>query len=576
MTRKRWLLLAPATAFVVALAAVALVQVRRHGDAALGGNGTGELALQLSAGLGLWVAGVGIGLRRSDWLPGLLMAASGAAVFLAELPLPDSGGALLFTMALLGGSASAALAGAAALFYAPPLRWRPDGAVATVALVAVVPWMGVLGTVTFDPRREGCFACPRNLLLVYASPRAHEDAVRLGLYAAAASCFALASLILVRWLRRPRPVRLIAAPVQLGAAVAVAAATVAFAHEARLGIVIHDRQTHVLWLVECLALCVVAAGAGVEIVRARLLSHRIAGIVIDAMPSSEALRSTLAASVGDTTLSVAFPRGDGSAIDSDGRLVELQTPGPEVTEVMRGGEVVAYLRHASDLGGTSERLAEAARGAGLALEHASSRARLRAQLAELQTSRARIVEIGDGERRRLERNLHDGAQQRLIALSVALQPTPEGGTVNGRAREEILTALDELRSLAHGIHPASLTDAGLDAAVRELAESSRVPLQIESVPRERFSAAVESAAYRVVLDAVRCAERAGDGRSVSVSIERMPEALRVRLGLPGVDVDVAAHELEHAIDRVNALDGAASLALEGDNTRISATVPCGS
>ena len=260
--------------------------------------------------------------------------------------------------------------------------------------------------------------------------------------------------------------------------------------------------------------------------RARLLSHRIAGIVIDAMPSPEALRSTLAASVGDTTLSVAFPRGDGSAIDSDGRLVELQTPGAEVTEVMRGGEVVAYLRHAAELGGTSERLAEAARGAGLALEHASSRARLRAQLAELQTSRARIVEIGDGERRRLERNLHDGAQQRLIALSVALQPTTEGGTVNGRAREEILTALDELRSLAHGIHPASLTDAGLDAAVRELAESSRVPLQIESVPRERFSAAVESAVYRVVLDAVRCAERAGDGRSVSVSIERTPEALQ--------------------------------------------------
>ena len=222
---------------------------------------------------------------------------------------------------------------------------------------------------------------------------------------------------------RPRPVRCVAAPVQLGAAVAVAAATIAFAHEARLGIVPHDQQTRVLWLVECLALCVVAAGAVVEIVRARLLSHRIAGIVIDAMPSPEALRSTLAASVGDTTLSVAFPRGDGSAIDSDGRLVELQTPGSEVTEVMRGGEVVAYLRHASELGGTSERLAEAARGAGLALEHASSRARLRAQLAELQTSRARIVEIGDGERRRLERNLHDGAQQRLIALSVALQPT---------------------------------------------------------------------------------------------------------------------------------------------------------
>ena len=137
MTRKRGLLVAPATALVVALAAVALVQARRHGDAVLGGNGTGELALQLSAGLGLWVAGVGIGLRRSDWLPGILMAASGAAVFLAELPVPDSGSALLFTMALVGGSASAVLVGAAALFYAPPFRWIPDGAVAAVAFIAV-------------------------------------------------------------------------------------------------------------------------------------------------------------------------------------------------------------------------------------------------------------------------------------------------------------------------------------------------------------------------------------------------------------------------------------------------------
>ena len=138
--------------------------------------------------------------------------------------------------------------------------------------------------------------------------------------------------------------------------------------------------------------------------------------------------------------------------------------GTVTTDVARGGMLVAQLRHRELGAHASRRLADAVRAAGLALEHTSSRARLRAQLGDLTASRARIVEIADGERKRLERNLHDGAQQRLIALSVAL--AVPGEPAAAEARGQVLAALDELREIAHGIHPVSLSDSGIVGSVR--------------------------------------------------------------------------------------------------------------
>ena len=301
-----------------------------------------------------------------------------------------------------------------------------------------------------------------------------------------------------------------------------------------------DSTTRGIWLAECGCLALVAAGAVAELARARLLSHRIAGIVVGALPSAEALRAALATSAGDANLSVVYPQGDGSAVDDEGRHVGPAEPGSVVTDVMRGREKLAQLRHAGHLRHAPDRLADAARAAWPALEHGSSRATLRARLRELTASRTRIVEVGDAERRRLERNLHDGAQQRLIALSVALQRSAGNGAGVVRAREEILAALDELRALAHGIHPASLTDAGLEAALRELADGCRVPVRLELTTTERLPAPTEAAAYRVVLDGVRCAERRGDGRAVVVVLSSAPDALCIRLMLPGVATAAAA------------------------------------
>jgi signal transduction histidine kinase len=244
-------------------------------------------------------------------------------------------------------------------------------------------------------------------------------------------------------------------------------------------------------------------------------------------------------------------------------------------DVMRGDDVIAQVRYEGNGDETPpERLVEAARAAGLALEHASSRARLRAELAELNDSRTRLVEVGDLERQRLERDLHDGAQQRLIALSVALQQGTANGPARVRARSEILAALEELRDLAHGIYPAALTDGGLDAALRELGENSRVPMRLEAVPIERFGPRVEAAIYRLVLDVLGWAEHAGDGRTVTIAIRRAGAALEARLVIPGVDASEGLLRLETARDRVAALTGRFIVATEDGEAVVEARAPC--
>jgi signal transduction histidine kinase len=574
MTPQRRLVTALASAAVAAFGIAALIEARRHGDQALGGASTRELALQLGVGLGLWAAGVAVVVRGSALLAGALLAAAGPALFLGELPLPAAGGAVLFTAALAGGATASTLACAGALFHIQRFRLVPDGLVAGVTVGVVVVWAGVLPAVTFDPSAGGCFSCPRNLLLIHGNSGVHDDLVRTGMYAAAASTAALALLTGVRWARSWTPMRGTAAAVGIAGAVSAGLAAAAFTHEARSGTPLLDSTTHFLWLAECVTLGILSVGVAAESVRTRLLSHRITSLVIEAVPSADDLQAVLGASVGDHDLQIVFPRADGSPVDGEGRPVQPVREGTVVTDVLRGREVVAQLRHAPELGPMVGRFDEAARSAGLALEHASSRARLRSELAELSASRSRIVELGDAERRRLERDLHDGAQQRLIALSVALQQTASRPMLT-RARGEILAALDELRVLAHGIFPASLTDAGLDAALRELADSSRVPLRLDTVPHERLSQAVETAAYRLVLDGAHCAERHGDGRAVSTAIEVAAGSLRLALRIPGVDATTASLNLEHAFDRVAALDGTTSIASSVDGVVVKASVPCG-
>jgi signal transduction histidine kinase len=572
----RWVWLVLGAAAVAGLGTAALLAAHRHPDESLGGGAAPFLALQLLAGLGASSAGAHLARQHSTRVAGLLLLAAGVAVFLEQLPLPDSGGALLFTAALAGGALTSALAGTAALAAASPRLRHLDALVGGAALAASGLVLGVLPAATFDPKATGCFACRRNLLLVHGDARLNDTLVRAGLTAAALSCAALALLVLLRVILRPPLLRSTVAPLVVCGAAVAALGAIQFLLEPGAGQPEVDSTSTALWLAQCGILAAGAASISLSAYRARLLRGRVAAMVLAALPSPEELRGTLARTLGDPKLEVVFPRADGEAVDANGRAAATATGDAAITEVVRRGEVVAELRHAAELAQTPERVAQAALGAGLALEHAAQHARLRAELAELTASRARIVEVGDAERRRLERNLHDGAQQRLIALSLALQLSPNADPDRLRAREALQGALENLRGIAHGIHPVSLSEAGLTAAVRELAQSSRVPVRIEAAPGPRPPPPVEAALYRLVLDCVRLAERAGNRDTVTVRVDVSGALVRTRVMVPGVESVTAAVALEHAADRLATVSGKLTSGTTGTGLIVEASLQCGS
>jgi PAS domain S-box-containing protein len=211
---------------------------------------------------------------------------------------------------------------------------------------------------------------------------------------------------------------------------------------------------------------------------------------------------------------------------------------------------------------------------------------LRARLEELAASRARIVTAGDVERRRLERNLHDGAQQRMVALSLALRLTqaridsdPAGARETlVTAGEELALALAELRELARGLHPAVLSDRGLRPAVEMLAGRAPVPVEIQEVPAERLEEPVEAAAYYLIAEALtNVAKYAGAG-AVRVSIAARDSTVVVEVaddGAGGAD-PAAGTGLRGLADRVEALGGSLEVVSPvGSGTTLRAEIPAG-
>jgi len=203
---------------------------------------------------------------------------------------------------------------------------------------------------------------------------------------------------------------------------------------------------------------------------------------------------------------------------------------------------------------------------------------------ELRRSRARLIEAADGERRRLERNLHDGAQQRLVSLSLALRLATSmlerdpatAVAIMGAAEEELKLALQELRELARGLHPAVLTDRGLDAALDALAERSPVPVTLEVQLEERLPGPIEAAAYYVVAEALTNVAKYASASSARVRVGQAAGVVGVEVsddGIGGADRS-AGSGLRGLEDRVSALDGRLTVVSPtGEGTRILATIP---
>jgi PAS domain S-box-containing protein len=264
------------------------------------------------------------------------------------------------------------------------------------------------------------------------------------------------------------------------------------------------------------------------------------------------------------------------------QLRELGFRGAVAAPVMLGGRlwgamIVSSVHPEPFPPGAEQRIADFAELAAQALANAQARA-------ELAASRARIVEAGDAERRRLERNLHDGAQQRLVSLAVNLRLAARACDPNDdvsrdafdRAGEELAQALEELRELARGIHPAVLSDRGLEPAIESLAGRTPVPVQYTIELDERLPEPVEAAAYYVVAEALTNAAKHARASEVTVRIERDDGFARIEVaddGIGGAGAD-GGSGLRGLADRVEALGGRLALdSPHGEGTTVRAEIP---
>ncbi|MDQ6778800.1 MAG: histidine kinase [Actinomycetota bacterium] len=560
----------------VALGAASLAIARAHPGGSLGGGSpAGNVAL-FGAGLSLVVTGAAALARRTTRRFGALLAAAGFAWFFVELNNPGIGSGLAFTVGLVTYAGCPPLAAHAALVY--PGRRLSSALERTVVSVAYGAAFGVLGlasAVVFDPARQGCSQCPANHLELTSDPGLLTAVQRVGVWLGFAATTTLAGLALWGVARASAGTRRLAAPVLLAAVAYLALVAADYAHSLGRGFLSNDDLDQRLWLGQGVALLALALGVMLPWVRVQRARDAVAGFVVELgdAPTPGGLRDALARVLGDPDLVLAYPTGDDRHVDAEGRSVELGgVPGRVVTPVVRAGRCVAVLGHRAGLLDDPALVEDVAATARLALDHERLQAERRAQLEALRASRARTVEAGDAERRRLERDLHDGAQQRLVVLALGLRLLRDqlGLHVAARldaAETELHAALEDLRELGRGIYPAVLADEGLAAAVESLAEAGSAAITVGPMPPQRLAPAVETAAYFLIAAIVK---RSGASR-LAVSSELSDGWLFVEIVGDGIsDADLA--DLK---DRIGALDGELTADRTGaGRLTVRAEVPC--
>jgi signal transduction histidine kinase len=512
---------------------------------------------------------------------GLLFTIVGYAWFLPALtrlhyPLP-------FTIGYLTGSLyQASLAHLALAWPYGRLRSRLDKAV----VAGNYAWNIGNNTVQmlfWNPRTNGCgVACPANLLLADSSDRLYSTAGTVGSFIGIFVTVAVVALIAWHWwsargYARRAMTRLIWVALPIGAFIII------LQTPSDLGLSSLATQG-----IGPLILIAAPAAYAIGMARAQMARRAVGAALVDLEPGPPPgrLRDALAAALGDPALQLAFRvPGRDRYLDTSDQAVDLaQLPGGRMlTALDPAGDAVLIhheeLRHEPDL------VRVTVTAACLALEHSRLQAEVRAQLEQVRASRARIVQAGDAERRRLERDLHDGAQQRLVTLSLALGMArsraagadPELVSLIESAGKEAQEALVELRELARGIHPAVLTETGLTGAIQALAERSPVATTIAAVPPGRFPAAVEATAYFVVSEALANVAKHALADSAQVTIRQLPGRLMVQVsddGAGGARLE-GGSGLRGLADRVASVGGVLRVdSRPGCGTHLEADIPC--
>jgi signal transduction histidine kinase len=512
--------------------------------------------------------------RRPDSRFGPLMVAAGFANFISTLSWTTND--LTFTL----GQALDLLPPVILMhvFLAFPtghLRGKPERALVAGAYVAAV--LLQLVRMAF-----GGFG-PNNLFEILA----HEDAALLSLRVAllTVSAFCLSG-VAVLLLRRRRSDRLRRAHVLIVDAFALGLVMIAllFISASFDGPAVQEIRWATFATLGLAPVVFLAA-----LLNARLARSAVGDLVLElrAEPAPPDLKEALARALGDSSLELVYWLPDfGAYVDLDGRPVELpELEGRATTLIDRNGDHVAALIHDPALLDEPELLEGVQAAAGIALENGRLNAELRARLEELRGSRARIVEAAQNERQLLERNLHDGAQQRLIALSLDLSILK--GRIDGdsearagidQARRQIAASLAELREISSGLHPAVVSGHGLPVALEQLAARAPVPVELAIEVEGRLPEPLEVAAYYVVSESLVNIAKHAQAKTARVEIVKEQGELVLEIvddGIGGADSERGTG-LRGLADRVESLDGRLRVwTPRGGGTRVRAEIPCG-
>jgi signal transduction histidine kinase len=542
-------------------------------------------ALALAIGWGFTGTGLYVWRRRPSNNIGPLMIAVGFSGFLKALAF--SNGSVVFTIGSLGEVLIYA-------FLVHLLLSFPSGRLESPLdrlLVAVSYFnttvIQLAAFVFTDPAKAGCTNCPANPLLIDHSQAASViSAAQVDI--AVALLGAVVAVLYRRWRSTPSQREAFAPVLAVGSLTFLLLMASLIVEQANLSSNIDDGLTLALFgSIACLPFAFL-----VGLLRSRFSQAEAISSLVGRLSGGGgrgALRNALAEALGDPTLELAYwvPNQD-AYVDAEGRPRRID-PAPEgkiATTIEHEGRLVAAIIHDADLAEEHDLVQAVGAAAALTLENERLDAELRANVTELRASRSRLVQAGYEQRRRLERDLHDGAQQRLMALGINLRLArdrigrdPEEATeLLDASLQELSEAAGELRELARGIHPAVLTDRGLEAALKGLAGRSPVPVEVLETPDDRLPSSVESAVYFVVAEALTNVARYADARTARVSVMRSNGQVEVEVsddGVGGADPDQGSG-LRGLSDRVAALDGRLELtSADGEGTTLRARIPCG-
>jgi signal transduction histidine kinase len=425
---------------------------------------------------------------------------------------------------------------------------------------------------------------PDNVLEVVAEPRAAGTLLDVQLITISAFCLIGVGVLAVRRRGAGRPLRRSASLLVDSFAVGLVMIAALFVNGA-----FDSPAFETIRRAAFLVIGLAPAAFLVGLLSARLARSALADLLVEmrADPGPADLRDALARALRDPSLTLAYWLPDYETwADVDGQPMAPPEAGDgrAVTLIDRGGQHVAALTHDASLQDEPELLRAVSAAAGIGLESARLHAELAARLDELRGSRVRVIEAGQKERQRLERNLHDGAQQRLVALSLELtmlkKRVDDDSEASGRidhARSEIALSLEELRDVARGLHPAVVSGHGLAVALESLAARATVPVRLNVELEGRLPEPLEVAAYYLVSESLANIGKHAQATSATIDVTRRNGEVVIEIvddGIGGADTERGSG-LRGLADRVEALDGWLRVWTPiGAGTRVRAEIPC--